>query len=517
MTLAALALALVAAPGAGAREKPAAPPSGAGSWIVTYERSAGTVDSETTARERDRGFHARLRFRRAVRGFAARLTAAQVAALRADPEVASVTPDRPRHALGTPVAAGQTVPFGVRRVGAGTLTLARGAATSSVAVVDTGIDLDHPDLNVGSSTDCTGTGSADDDHGHGTHVAGTIGARNGAGGVVGVAPGTLVHAVKVLDAEGSGSDSSVICGLDWVTANATALDIRVANLSLGGLGAYSDCGDDTDALHEAFCRTVAAGVTVVVAAGNDGWDFGASPPDTPAWYPEALTVTAMGDGDGLPGGQVAPGCGGGQTDDFAASFSNFALLNADSSHTMAAPGVCVRSTYRGGAYAYMSGTSMAAPHVAGLVALCLGEDGAAGPCAGMTPAQIVAKLRSDAAQATTLGYGFGGDPASSVESRWYGHLGHAVTEGGAPVVPAQQPEAPPAPQPAPSLPPPPTVTPPPATPAPVAQPARTCRVHIHTRRHVHRRLHLHKRAGRVVKRHVHRRVHVHRTRHLHCG
>ena len=489
--------------------KPAAPPSGAGEWIVTYAPGVGAVDAETDARERARGFRARLRFRHALRGFAARLTPAQVAALRDDPEVASVAPDRPRQVTGSPVLAGEAVPPGIRRVGAGTLATARGAATHSVAVVDTGIDLDHPDLNVGSSTDCTATGSADDDHGHGTHVAGTIGARNHGAGVVGVAPGTKVHAVKVLRADGSGSDSTVICGLDWVTANAAALDVRVANLSLGGLGVYSSCGSDLDPLHEATCRTVARGVAVVVAAGNDGWDFGDSPPDTPAWYPEVLTVTAMSDGDGLPGGQSTV-CRAGETDDRLASFSNFASRDADAGHTIAAPGVCVRSTYPGGQYASMSGTSMASPHVAGLVALCLGEDGADGPCAGMTPAQITQKLRADAAQATALGLGFAGDPANAFESRWYGDLGRAVAEGA--TVPAAAPAPAPAPEP----------TPPPATEsaapaAPATQSAPACTLHVHVRRHVHRRVHRHRRGGHVVRRHVHRRTHGHRTRHWHCG
>src|SRR4051794_29535534 len=130
-----------------------------GRWIVTYERSAGSVDAETNARERAEGFDATHRFRRAVRGFAARLSAGQVAELRADPEVATVTPDRPVEAT--------SVPTGVRRIGAVSVSSTRGASTSAVAVVDTGIDLDHPALNAHAGVDCTGTGSSDDDAGHG--------------------------------------------------------------------------------------------------------------------------------------------------------------------------------------------------------------------------------------------------------------------------------------------------------------------------------------------------------------
>jgi subtilisin len=396
----------------------AGPAAASGRWIVSYEPSAGAVDTETDARERDDGFEASRRFHRVVHGFAARLTSAQVAELRADPEVASVTPDRP--------VAAAAVPTGVRRIGAVNGSSIRGASTAAVAVIDTGIDLDHPDLNAHAGVDCTGTGSSDDDEGHGTHVAGTIAATNHGSGVVGVAPGTALYAVKVLDQGGSGYDSWVICGLDWVAQHASSLNIRVANLSLGGSGVKSTCGTQLDPFHEAVCRAVGAGVTVVVAAGNDGRDFGATPVDAPAWFPEALTVTAMSDGDGAAGGAHAPGCAAGESDDAAASFSNFATLDSDAAHTIAGPGVCILSTYPGGGYAIASGTSMATPHVAGEVALCLGENGAAGPCAGKTPAQIVGAIRADAQSAAGQGMGgFTGDPAHSLAGHWYGYLGRA--------------------------------------------------------------------------------------------
>jgi subtilisin len=386
-------------------------------WIVTYEPSAGSVDAETNARERAEGFDTTQRFHRAVRGFAAHLSPDQVADLRADPEVATVTPDRPVEAASTPT--------GVRRIGAVTGTgTARGASTSAVAVIDTGIDLDHPALNAHPGVDCTNTGSSDDDEGHGTHVAGTIGARDTGNGVVGVAPGTNLYAVKVLDSHGSGYDSQVICGLDWVAQHANSLNIRVANMSLGGSGVKSTCGTNVDPLHEAVCRATNAGVSLVVAAGNSGRDFGQTPVDTPAWFPEVLTVTAMSDGDGLAGGLHSPTCMSGETDDSFASFSNFAVLDADAAHTIAAPGVCILSTYPGGAYATGSGTSMATPHVAGEVALCLGENGSSGACAGRTPTQIVSGMRADAQQAATGGLGgFAGDPAHVISNRFYGYLG----------------------------------------------------------------------------------------------
>src|SRR3954453_12475418 len=154
-----------------------------------------------------------MRYSRAVKGFAAALTAPQVRALRADPAVAAVSPDRVVHAAGAvALATGETAPDGVERLGAASPTTARQASTANVAVIDTGVDLTHPDLNVVSGTNCVSPGDpADDGYGHGTHVAGTIGARNDGAGVVGVAPGTRIFAVKVLDDNGAGSWSSVIC------------------------------------------------------------------------------------------------------------------------------------------------------------------------------------------------------------------------------------------------------------------------------------------------------------------
>ena len=196
-----------------------------------------------------------------------------------------------------------------------------------VAVIDTGVDLDHPDLNVISGTDCVFPGTtAEDDNGHGTHVAGTIAAKNTGSGVVGVVPGTTIVAVKALYGNQSTPLSVVICGIDWVTANAAALNIKVVNMSLGGVGTASGtCGATADPFRIAICGSIAAGVTYVVAAGNETQNIASH---VPAAYPEVLTVTSMSDSDGLPGGTGGSiSCPNSPTlnaDDSASNFSNYA-------------------------------------------------------------------------------------------------------------------------------------------------------------------------------------------------
>ena len=472
-----------------------------GRYIVAYDTTGtdavtgGEVASETEQREAALGFEARHEFKRAVKGFAARLSDADVEALRRDPEVALVAPDLEVRALGaTPLAAGEAVPTGVARLEAANDREGHGASSAAVAILDTGIDLDHPDLTAQDGRNCVGSGPADDDNGHGTHVAGIVGARNQGSGVVGVAPGTRLYAVKVLDSGGDGLWSNIICGIDWVTANAATLGIRVANMSLGGLGEdFSTCAQDP--LHQAICNSTAAGVVYTAAAGNNGWNWGSPPPDVPAWFPEVLTVTAIADSDGMPGAAGgAPGCRSGEVDDKRASFSNFSRNAADDAHAIAAPGVCIRSTWPGGGYATMSGTSMAAPHVAGVVALCIGEGGGAGPCAGLAPAQVIQKVRADAqAQATTTN-GFMGDPLQPL-GRYYGYLASArATTGLALRAPEPPPPAPPA-----------------AAPSPAPAPTCTVRRVVHRHRHVvKRRARRGKRVRTVRKVRIHR--HVRRIR-----
>ena len=192
-----------------------------------------------------------------------------------------------------------------------------------MAIIDTGIDLDHPDLNV--STNCwfsaygPNRSDADDGNGHGSHVAGTVGARANGSGVRGVAPGAELCPVRVLDNSGSGSWSSIIAGIDYVTERKKAgVNIKVANMSLGGCAtivfiwcaleppaANDSCGavGETvqDPLHQAICNSTAAGIIYSVAAGNDNEDalyF------VPAAYPEVIAVSAIADYNGKGGGRA---------------------------------------------------------------------------------------------------------------------------------------------------------------------------------------------------------------------
>ncbi|NUT91132.1 MAG: S8 family serine peptidase [Saccharothrix sp.] len=295
----------------------------------------------------------------ALRGYSGRMTAAAAARLARDPRVVLVQPD------GTATTTAQTTPTGIDRIDAELSPTARidgtdQRVTVDVAVIDTGVDLDHPDLNVhtAGAKNCSTGRSADDGNGHGTHVAGTIGALDNGVGVVGVAPGARIWPVRVLNAQGSGSFSDIICGIDYVTAHAD--EIEVANMSLGGSGTDSACGTNKDAMHEAICRSVAAGVTYVVAAGNSAAN---SSTFVPAAYDEVITVSALADFNGQPGGGAAATCRT-DVDDTFADFSNYGP-DVD----LIAPGVCILSTWKGGGYNTISGTSMASPHTAGGAAL----------------------------------------------------------------------------------------------------------------------------------------------------
>lgn len=334
-------------------------------YIVALKDESGDATQTIQAVSTSHGITVSHKYTHLFKGFSGHLSSGQFEQLKQDTRVAFVAEDRfvtiSSHATKRIPVNTQLTPTGVNRIGASSTTNLGSGIT--VAVIDTGIDLSHPDLksNIVASKSCIARKTATDDNGHGTHVAGTIAGVNNSSGVVGVAPQAKLAAVKVLDSRGSGTWSSVICGLDWITANAARYNIKVANMSLGGGGTSdNNCGyTNNDPLHQAICRSVAAGVTYVVAAGNEGVDATQS---VPASYDDAvITVSALADSDGRSGGLgAATGFG---ADDTFASFSNYG-----STVDIAAPGVDIYSTWKSGGYKTISGTSMAAPHVSGAVA-----------------------------------------------------------------------------------------------------------------------------------------------------
>lgn len=236
------------------------------------------------------------------------------------------------------------IQWGVKRVNAPAAwdkTMGQGV---KVGIIDTGMDYNHPDLKANYAGGYNAVEPAKtplDDNGHGTHVSGIIGAVNDGAGVVGVAPGVSLYAVKVLNAQGSGAYSGIIDGIQWAVNN----KMNVVNMSLGGPSGSA-------ALQKAVEAAYKAGVTLVMAAGNDS-----GPVNYPAKYTQAIAVAASDSADRI------------------ASFSSRGPEIA-----FIAPGVAVNSTYMGGIYKPLSGTSMACPHVAGLAALAVGA-GAKTPAA----------------------------------------------------------------------------------------------------------------------------------------
>ena len=376
LAIAATALVPVAALAVPAGAAPAVPPAGPqsvpGAWIVTLEPGAS---SKGVSDEHSRALGARVDhvYSYAVRGYAARMSDQAAARVAQDPRVASVERDQ------VVTIAAQSTPTGIDRVdGELSSTVSgngSGAVNVDVAVIDTGITSTHPDLNVVGGVNCSTGKSWEDGNGHGTHVAGTIGAKDDSVGVVGVAPGARLWAVRVLNNQGSGTRSSIMCGVDWVTARAGT--IEVANMSLGGSGTDSTCGG-SDSYHNAICRSVDAGVTYVVAAGNSSANAATY---VPATYNEVITVSALADFNGEPGGGAPATCRA-DVDDTLADFSNYGT-DVD----LIAPGVCIQSTWKGGGYNTISGTSMASPHVAGAAALYKASNPAASPAQVQTALQ----------------------------------------------------------------------------------------------------------------------------------
>ena len=365
--------------------------------IAVLERDAD-VDAAVGRGRQNHKVRPSLTFRHAARGYAAELTRGQVRAIEQDPAVLAVIPDSEVELTA------QSTPAGIRRVGATKSPLADidgvdERVSVDVAIIDTGIQPNHPDLRVVGGYDCTRSGTASersssarwkDEHGHGTHVAGIVGAKDNSTGVVGVAPGARLWSVRVFDKVGYSRISWIACGIDWVTSKRDPSDasrplIEVANMSLRDKGGDDgNCGYTiADIEHQAICRSTARGTTYVVAAGNDR---GSAVHWRPGSYNEVITVAAIADYDGKSGGLASATCtsfGRRDADDTFADFSNYGK-DVD----LVAPGVCVRSTYKGSTYALISGTSMASPTVAGGAALYL----AAHP--GASPSEVRGALRA---------------------------------------------------------------------------------------------------------------------------
>lgn len=343
--------------------------AGLGEAAAADRRSVFVHGSEPTAAVRDHGGQVRFDYDN-FDFIAARVP--DVAALRRDGRVSDVTPDGTVEAIhhrdghdggpgdggggGDDGSSSQTLPWGVDRIDAEPGAVSADGTGVDVAVLDTGVDTGHPDLSVDGGANCTGKGNGyEDKDGHGTHCAGIATAVDNGEGVVGVAPGASLWAVKVLDNSGSGAWSNVICGIDWCLTNGK----EIISMSLGATSMPDEVGT---AISDAY----SAGHLLVAAAGNRGNDQDGDDEeenvDQPARHPDVVAVSAMtGDADGS------------NSDDVIASYSS-----VGSEVEVMAPGTDVYSTYKGGGYETLSGTSMACPHVSGLAALVWdGDNGSA--------------------------------------------------------------------------------------------------------------------------------------------
>jgi subtilisin family serine protease len=314
-------------------------------------------------------FKAKHAYSHAAKGFAASLTQAQITALKSEPTVAYIENDIVMTANASPKSpptttlTPQSLPWGINKVEADLSSTRAGNGNGAITnvrayVIDTGIAA-HQDLNLVKHVNFIDTKNTDC-NGHGTHVAGTIGAKDNTVDVVGVAPGIELIGVKVLDCRGSGTTSSALKGVDWVTAN--ALRPAVANLSLGG--------GVSDTLDAAVVRSAASGIFYAIAAGNNGADACSSSPARAGFNSGGLSngiaTTAATDSNNLE-----------------ASWSNYGPCV-----DIWSPGVGIVSTKMGGGLTTMSGTSMASPHTAGAGALVLSLNPNA------TPGQVEDSLRS---------------------------------------------------------------------------------------------------------------------------
>ncbi|WP_138991541.1 S8 family serine peptidase [Larkinella sp. C7] len=316
----------------------------AGSYIVTYKSAenlpvapnarVGAAVQQLLTRHGLNDPNAQVLFSGESTGFLAHVSAAEAETLKADPSVELVEPDRIISLCScVDVAVTSTLTWNVKQTGYGRGDL---NPDKTAWILDTGIDLDHPDLNVDSGRSqsfLTGK-TADDENGHGTHIAGIIGALNNNIGVTGVASGATLVALRVLDNEGEGKLSALVQAVSYVNTNGKAGD--VVNISIGGEGTSAS-------LERVIKQAADKGILFAIAAGNEGESAEKYAPAN-VNHANVFTVSAMD-----------------QSGNFA-SFSNFGPTV-----DICAYGVRITSTYLNGRYATLSGTSMASPHVAGLL------------------------------------------------------------------------------------------------------------------------------------------------------
>jgi len=380
-----------------------------GQYIVVLEdRLAEDVDAvadDLTYKHRGRKNHV---YKNALKGFSAQLSEAEALALAADPRVAYVEEDGEVSITATQTGA----TWGIDRIDQRDLPLNSSYTYNydgtgvTAYIVDTGIKIGHTQFGSRRVTGydaITSGGSADDCNGHGTHVAGTVG-----GSTYGVAKNVTLVAVRVLDCSGNGTDSGVIAGIDWVTSNHAAGAPAVANMSLGG-------GAST-ALDDALRRSIADGVSYAVASGNDSLN---ACNYSPARVAEALTVNST------------------TSTDARSSFSNYGTCT-----DLFAPGSSITSAWYTSTTATntISGTSMATPHVAGVIALYLQQFGYQSPATvhaaiinNTTPNKVTNPGTGSPNRLLYSLWGGGGTPAPSISSfsPTSGGVGTSVTISGA--------------------------------------------------------------------------------------
>ncbi|HGJ66038.1 TPA: peptidase S8 [bacterium] len=326
-------------------------------WIVIFDKSMNEDDENKCIKESGGNFIKNIPI---IKGKVITADNKKAEALKNKKGVIRIDPDVIVNAHA------QTLPWGVNRIDADLAWKSSSGSGVKVGIIDTGISTVHKDLKVYGGINTINGISYNDDNGHGSHVAGIVSALNNTSGVVGVAYNARLYAIKALNSSGSGYLSDIIEGLDWCINNG----IKVINMSLG-------TSSNVKSFEDAVKKVYSLGIVMVASAGNSS----GGAVSYPAAYAEVIAVSAT------------------NTNDSIASFSSIGP-----EVELSAPGVNIYSTYKSTSFAYMSGTSMAAPHVTGTVALLLAK--------GITGIeQIRNKLISTADDLGTAGFdpkfGFG--------------------------------------------------------------------------------------------------------------